>query len=304
LRSRISHAAPPAARRCGTAMLAVAGVAVVLAGCSLARETRTYRISSGETLLDVARKFKVGYVELVAANPDTDPWLPPRGKRVVIPRMHIPPRGETEGIVINVADMRLYYYASPHRPPRSYAIGIGREGLTTPLGHTTIVRKTKDPTWKPTPRMRKEDPTLPALMPAGPDNPMGTRALYLGWTPYAIHGSNKAWAVGRRISSGCVRMYNEDIEELFELAPIGTKVTVVDQPIKFGWIDGELYMEAHPTKKEQDRLQLGDKVEASVSPTVVAQAKTWAGSQAARVDLERVREVARERRGYPVRITR
>jgi L,D-transpeptidase ErfK/SrfK len=222
----------------------------------------------------------------------------------VVPQLHLPPRGATEGIVINLADMRLYYYGKPSTLPRSYAIGIGREGLLTPIGQTTIIGKTVDPTWKPTPRMRKEDPTLPAVMPAGPDNPMGTRAMYLGWKPYAIHGSNKAWGVGRRISSGCVRMYNEDVEELYDLVNVGTKVTVVDQPIKFGWIGGELYMEAHPTQKEGEALQLGDKIEKSVPPTIVSQAQTWAGSQASRIDVERVKEVARERLGYPIRITR
>jgi L,D-transpeptidase ErfK/SrfK len=273
-------------------------------GCGAKREVTTYRISGDDTLLDVARKFKVGYVEMVTANPDTDPWLPAKGAKVVVPRLHLPPRGETEGIVVNLADLRLYHYGRPGSPPRSFAIGIGREGLTTPLGNTTIVRKLEDPPWRPTARMRKEDPTLPAVVPAGPDNPMGTRALYLGWSPYAIHGSNKPWAVGRRISSGCVRMYNDDVEELFDVVSVGTKVTVVDQPIKFGWIDGELYMEAHPTQTETERLQLGEKIASAVPPTVVSQAKTWAGSQASRIDVERVREVARERRGYPIRITR
>jgi L,D-transpeptidase ErfK/SrfK len=128
--------------------------------------------------------------------------------------------------------------------------------------------------------------------------------MYLGWLPYAIHGSNKAWAVGRRISSGCVRMYNDDVEELYDLIQVGTKVTVVDQPIKFGWIAGELYMEAHPTQKESELLQLGHKLDDRVSPAIVTQAQKWAGSQAGRIDVNLVKEVARARLGYPIRITR
>ena len=283
--------------------LVLCAAAALLAGCS-ASTTTTYRIGKDDTLLDVAHRYKAGYVEIVAANPSTDPWVPPRGTKVIVPRVHLPPRGETEGIVVNLADMRLYYYDAPSKPPRSYAIGIGREGLNTPLGNTKVVRMVKDPTWKPTARMRKEDPTLPAAMPPGPDNPMGTRAMYLGWPTYTIHGSNKPWGVGRRISSGCVRMYNEDVEELYGLVKVGTKVTIVDQPIKFGWIDGELYMEAHPTMAEVNRLQVGGKLEGKVAESTIKQAQTWAGSQSARLDVERVREVARDRLGYPIRVTR
>jgi L,D-transpeptidase ErfK/SrfK len=284
--------------------LVTCAAATLLAGCAASAATTTYRIGRDDTLLDVAHRYKAGYVEIVAANPTTDPWLPPRGTKVVVPRMHLAPRGETEGIVVNLADMRLYYYDTPSKEPRSYAIGIGREGLNTPVGHTKIVRMTKDPTWKPTARMRKEDPTLPATVPPGPDNPMGTRALYLGWPTYTIHGSSKPWGVGRRISSGCVRMYNDDVEELYDLVKVGTKVTIVNQPVKFGWINGELYMEAHPSVAEIDRLQIGGKIDATVSESTIKQAQTWAGSQSARLDVERVRTVARERLGYPIRVTR
>jgi L,D-transpeptidase ErfK/SrfK len=281
-------------------------VASFLSGCaagSASRETSTYRIWRDDTLADVAARFKVGYVELLSANPGTDPWLPERGTKIVVPKFHLPPLGEAEGIVINLADMRLYYF-EPGKRPRSYAIGIGREGLTTPHGHTTVTKKVENPTWRPTPRMRREDPTLGETVPPGPDNPMGTRALYLGWRPYSIHGTNKPLGVGRRVSSGCVRMYNDDVEDLFERVAVGTKVTVVDQPIKFGWIDGDLYIEAHPTQSQSEKIQLGDEVKFEIPSTLVAQALTSAGSEAWRVDHDRVRKAARERLGYPIRITR
>ena len=219
------------------------------------REVASYRASYEDTLLEVARRFSLGYVELIAANPGTDPWVPGAGTDVVLPTVHLVPKAEHEGIVINLADMRLYFFGEFDVTPRSYPIGIGRDGLTTPLGVTEIARKKKDPVWRPTERMREEDPKLPEVVGPGPDNPMGTRAMYLGWPLYAIHGTNNPWAVGRRSSSGCIRMYPEHVEELYELVEVGTKITVVDQPIKLNWVDGELFMEAHPTQGQSDELE-------------------------------------------------
>jgi L,D-transpeptidase ErfK/SrfK len=268
------------------------------------RETTTYRASYQDTLLDVARKFNLGYVEMVAANPGTDPWLPGEGTQIVLPTVHLLPDAKPEGIVINLSDMRLYYFEKLGAPPRSYPIGIGREGLTTPLGTTEIVRKTKDPTWRPTARMREEHPEYPEAVPPGPDNPMGDRAMYLGWPQYAIHGTNKPWGVGRRVSSGCIRMYPEDVEQLYDLVQVGTKVTVVDEPIKFGWIDGQLYMEAHPTQAQSDQLEAQGRFDPVIPSSVVDQARAAAGSEAARLDWSRIRKAVVERRGYPIRITR
>jgi L,D-transpeptidase ErfK/SrfK len=268
------------------------------------RETATYRASYEDTLLDVARRFHLGYVEMVAANPGTDPWIPGEGTEVVLPTVHLPPQTDLEGVVINLADMRLYYFDKPGGRPRSYPIGIGRDGLTTPLGTTTIARKTKDPTWRPTARMRAEDPELPEVVPPGPDNPMGTRAMYLGWPLYAIHGTNKPWGVGRRSSSGCIRMYPEDAEELYDLVEVGTKVTVVDQPIKLEWLDGALFMEAHPTQQQSDQLEVEGRFQPELPSKVVDQVLAAAGDQASHLDWSRIRRATVERRGYPIRITR
>lgn len=282
-------------------------------GCNLAgmvdqegnlRETTTYRAAYEDTLLDVARRFNLGYVEMVAANPGTDPWLPGEGTDVVLPTIHLMPEAEPEGIIINLSDMRLYFFPEPGAEPRSYPIGIGRDGLTTPVGSTEVVRKTKDPTWRPTPRMRAEDPTLPAVVEPGPDNPLGSRAMYLGWSQYLIHGTNKPWGIGRRSSSGCIRMYPEDVEELYEMVEPGTKVTVVDQPVKLGWIDGELYMEAHPNQRQSDQLEEFGRFDPELPGAVVDKVVATAGAESHRLDWSRVRQAAVERRGYPIRITR
>ena len=268
------------------------------------RETTTYRAAYEDTLLDVARRFSLGFVEIVAANPGTDPWLPGEGAELVLPTIHLLPEAEPEGIIINLADMRLYYVSAPGAPPQSYPIGIGREGLTTPLGTTEVVRKTVDPTWRPTPRMREEKPELPEEVGPGSDNPLGNRAMYLGWPQYLIHGTNKPWGIGRRVSSGCIRMYPEDVEELFEKVAVGTKVTVVDQPVKLGWIDGELFMEAHPTQAQSDQLEALGRFEPLLPSRVVDQVLAAAGEEAPRLDWSRIRQAAVERRGYPLQITR
>jgi L,D-transpeptidase ErfK/SrfK len=287
--------------------------ALLASACSVAerlvpgeglRETRTYRISGDETLLEVARKFRLGYVEVLAANPGVDPWLPGRGTKIELPMVHLAPDADRNGIVINLADMRLYYFGDGSERPRSYPIGIGRDGLGTPIGKTAIVRKAENPTWYPTARMRREDPELPAAVAAGPKNPLGTRALYLGWPNYLVHGTNKPYGVGRRVSSGCIRMYTDDVEELFDLVAVGTPVRVVDQPVKIGWIDGELYVEAHPTQQQSDALATGSAAKASVAKDLLARVRTLAGPDVSRVDWDLLRTAAREHRGIPVRVTR
>ncbi|MGH1481358.1 MAG: L,D-transpeptidase family protein [Geminicoccales bacterium] len=302
-------------RRRPTAAMCLVGV-WFSSGCNLDsllerdggfRETSSYQATYDDTLLDLARQHKLGYVEMVAANPDTDPWVPGEGTDVVLPTIHLMPNlndAEPEGIIINLADMRLYFFKNPGDAPKSFPIGIGRDGLGTPTGATEIVRKKSDPSWHPTDRMRREDPELPEVVAAGPDNPLGTRAMYLGWPEYLIHGTNKPWGVGRRVSSGCVRMYPEDVEALFEMVEIGTKVTVIDQPIKFGWIGDDLYMEAHPTQQQSDQLEAEGEFDRLLDSSVVDQAITVAGDARGRLDWSGIRQATIERRGYPVRITR
>ena len=266
-------------------------------------EMKSYAVGEEDTLLDIARHFGVGFVELRAANPDIDPWTPPPGQKVTIPSFHILPRARQEGVVVNLAEMRLYYFKNPGGEPYTFPIGVGREGLETPTGTTTVLRKVAGPSWFPTERMRTEKPGLPESIPAGPSNPLGTHALYLGWPTFLIHGSNKPWAIGRRVSSGCMRMYPEDIVEMYNMVPAGTKVTVVDQPILVGWVNSKLYLEAHPTKTQSNAIEIsGTHDIEGLSSGLKQVIMDAAGAEAGSIDWQTVEKAVRDRAGYPVLI--
>jgi L,D-transpeptidase ErfK/SrfK len=201
--------------------------------------------------------------------------------------------------------MRMYYFETPGKPPLTFPLGIGREGLETPTGTTSIVKKVVGPTWFPTERMRQEKPWLPAAIHAGNQNPLGTHAMYLGWPTFLIHGSNKPWGIGRRVSSGCMRMYPEDIITMFGLTPIGTKVTVVNQPIKVGWLEDGLYLEANPTLTQSNQIEVDGTHD--IKPMTAGIRKTIAeaaGSQASHINWALAEKVVRERRGIPVLIAK
>jgi L,D-transpeptidase ErfK/SrfK len=256
-----------------------------------------------DTFLDIARHYALGYVELRAANPDIDPWAPPPGQDIVIPGFQLLPRARQQGIVVNLAKMRLYYFREPGREPVTYPIGIGSEGLDTPTGVTKIVRKTAGPGWYPTARMREAKPWLPRMVPPGAANPLGTHALYLGWPTFLIHGSNKPWGIGRRVSSGCMRMYPENVVDFFAMVPVGTRVTVVDQPILVGWLDDGLYLEANPTQTQSIDIENG----LDITPTPLTDKMREmiveaAGVAAHRVNWSAVEKTVRARRGIPVMI--
>ena len=264
----------------------------------------TYTVQEEDTFLDIARHFGLGYVELRAANPGIDPWAPVPGEQLVIPGMTLLPRAPQSGIVVNLGDMRMFYFKKPGQPPLTFPLGIGREGLQTPTGETSVIRKAAYPSWYPTPRMREEKPSLPVSVPPGPSNPLGTHALYLGWPTFLIHGSNKPWGIGRRVSSGCMRMYPEDIIDLYGMVPVGTKVTVVDQPILVGWLDDGLYIEANPSKTQSNEIELDG--EHTVKPMTEALRQVilnTAGPEIEkRIDWGTAERAVRERRGYPVLI--
>jgi L,D-transpeptidase ErfK/SrfK len=214
-----------------------------------------------DTLSDIARRFNVGYEEIVRANPKVDPWLPGEGTQVVVPTQFVIPNAPREGLVINVPQMRLFYFPPVKKgEPQvvyTHPIGIGRVGWATPMGTTKIVRRQKDPTWRPTPSIRKEhkengDP-LPAVVGPGPDNPLGRYAFYLGWPTYLIHGTNKPAGVGLRSSHGCIRLYPEDIELLFSMVPVNTKVRVINEPFVFGFQDGRLHLQAFDVLEDDPR---------------------------------------------------
>ena len=259
-----------------------------------------------DTLLDIARANGLGYVEMIAANQGIDPWVPGESTPIVLPTAHVLPDAERQGLVVNLAEHRLYYFGTDGAEPETFPLGVGREGWGTPLGSTEIVRKKERPTWFPPESIRAKKPHLPKAVPPGPHNPLGSHALYFDWPSYLIHGTNMPWGVGRRVSHGCIRLYPEDIARLFELVPVGTPVQVISQAIKIGWYGGELYVEAHPEAEQADELEWTGQIE-SVDARSRADAlyriKTQAGAAQDRLDWHLIRKALEERSGVPVQVT-
>jgi len=209
-----------------------------------------------DTLLDIARRYSLGYEEIIRANPHVDMWLPGEGTDILLPGRRILPPGPHEGVVVNLPEHRLYYFPKPKKGEKpvviTYPVSIGKMDWNTPLGETHVISKQKNPSWYPPESVRKEhlangDP-LPKVVPAGPDNPLGDFAMRLavGGGSYMLHGTNNPMAVGMAITHGCIRMYPEDVAALFPLVPVGTKVWLINDPVKVAYVDGELLLEAHP----------------------------------------------------------
>nr|WP_308227063.1 L,D-transpeptidase family protein [Providencia vermicola] len=218
----------------------------------------------GRSLEMIASEYQIGLLAMLEANPGTDPYLPEAGKELIIPTQMLLPATPRTGIVINLAELRLYYYPAGSQEVVVYPIGIGQLGRDTPEMVTSVSQSIKDPTWTPTANIRKnyakEGITLPAVVPAGPDNPMGLYALRLayGRGEYLIHGTNADFGIGMRVSSGCIRLRPDDIEALFKTVPKGTRVQVINQPVKYSKEpDGSYYIEVHQplSKKATDDPQ-------------------------------------------------
>lgn len=214
-----------------------------------------------DTFSDIARTYGLGYDELVHANPDVDPWLPGKGTLLTLPTRFVLPDTPHEGIVLNIAAKRLYWYPVPKdgevQEVVTYPIGIGRVGWATPTGEASVIAKAKDPAWYVPASVRKEhrdagDP-LPAIVPPGPDNPLGRHVLKLDMPGYLLHGTNQPYGVGMRVSHGCVRLYPEDIEALYKVAGLGTSVRIVNEPLLVGWRDKQFYAVAYPRLLDDDR---------------------------------------------------
>lgn len=254
--------------------------------------------SDEDTLLDIAMQYDLGFVEMVAANPNVDPWLPGAGTLVAIPSKHLLPAGPRRGIVINLADQRLYHFPAPGTI-ESYPMGVAAEGVTIVLGTARVVRKRVNPVWIPPPSVRAAAPDLPDMVPPGPDNPLGAFALDLSWPSTAIHGTNSPYGVGRRVSHGCFRLYPRDIERLFRQVAVGTEVRVVDQPVKIGWSTDVLLLEVHPTLDQADEIETYGKADPVELPDLPMALMEMAGALADEIDWPTVRRIAMQHLGIP-----
>jgi L,D-transpeptidase ErfK/SrfK len=266
-------------------------------------ELRTTVTWKTDNLLDLARAEDLGMIEILAANPGVDPWLPGSGTEILLPTAHILPSGPREDIVICLAQLRVYYY-DRKRGPMTFPIGVGREGFATPLGSTKIVRKQPNPTWYPTASRLAEDPPVPRVVPPGPDNPLGEFAMYLGWPAYLMHGTNKPDGVGRRVSHGCIRFYPEDIAFLFRNVPVGTPVRTNTDLVKLGRRDGQLYIEVHPSLDQIDQLEADNVAQPEPLPDQTDRILMAAGDDSKRLDWTAIDRATKERKGIPVQITR
>ncbi len=263
-----------------------------------------------ETLLDLARDFDLGQQEILLANPQVDRWLPEENSVVVLPRRYIIPRAERRGLILNLPEMRLYYFPGPDVTETpvmiTHPVSVGRMDWETPLGITSITSKQKDPAWRP-PQSLKEEAladgnVLPDVVPAGPDNPLGRYAMRLGLPGYLIHSTNKPYGVGMRVTHGCVRMYPEDIEKVFDKIPVGTPVQIVNQPVKVGWLAGALFLEVHPFMDE-DREKYSDLTQMVLDVIADAIAESGTDRQVA-LSGRAIRTAIEETNGMPVLISR
>lgn len=275
-------------------------------GSDLVGELRITIAKHEDTLSDLARRHDLGYNEIVAANPTVDPWLPGEGTVIVLPTQFILPDAPRQGIVLNIATMRLFYFP-PAKPGEqavvvTHPIGIGKEGWSTPLGTTQVIGKQKDPTWIVPASIREEhakkgDP-LPAVVPPGPDNPLGQFAMRLGLPSYLIHGTNKPFGIGMRVSHGCIHLYPEDIAQLFETIPIGVAVNIINKPYTAGWHNNTLYIEAHTPLEEEIKI-----LDGSLTPAVKEVIRATKAEDRTNINWSRLIRVAQHHPGFPIPIS-
>ena len=254
---------------------------------------RVYPIKPNESLPEIARRYDIGIESISAANPGVDLFIPDPGSWILLPTEWILPDTPIRtGIVVNIAEMRLFVFS--HDRPQTvttFPIGIGDEGKETPVGTFTVIEKIRDPAWYVPESIRKERPDLPAVVPPGPDNPMGSHALRLSKRTVLIHGTNRPWGIGARVSHGCIRLYQEDIALLFGMIRRGTRVSIVDHPVKAAAMGDRVYLQVHNYEEGRDLYSEALKV---------LEAKNLSN----RVDLEKTRKACRERTGLLVDISR
>ncbi|MDG1582030.1 L,D-transpeptidase family protein [Pseudomonas sp. GOM6] len=298
----------PRARLLCLASLLCAGSAAALElpmpppGEDIVGQVQVVKARYEDTFADLGSANDLGYLEMVAANPGVDPWLPGEGAEIILPTRFILPPGPREGIVINLAEYRLYYFPKGQNVVHTFPLGIGREGWGSPIANTSIIAKTPNPGWTPPASIRAEhaaegDP-LPAYVPPGPDNPLGPFKFTLGTPGYLIHGSNKKFGIGMRVSHGCFRMLNHNVLELAKMAPVGTSVRIINEPYKFGISGGKIYLEAHEPLSDTGEASVVDKHTAVIN--TLLKRDDAVGNM--RLDWDMVREVVAAEDGLPIEI--
>lgn len=269
-------------------------------GDDVVGDTMTITTKYEDTFVQLGHIYGLGFRELIDANPGVLPWVPGEGTQVLLPLSFVVPEESREAIVLNLAEFRLYHYLPDKRTVRAYAVGIGRQGWQTPTTEAKVTAITKDPSWTPPASIRREHAAkgdiLPDVVPPGPDNPLGKYAVKLSIPGYLFHGSNKKLGFGMRVSHGCVRMYDGDIEELARTVTPGTPVRIINQPAKAGWADGRLYLEVHAPLEEEQGTEIAYE-------EVVRQALNAKPEANIRVDWNKAKEVAERRSGIPEDIT-
>jgi len=273
-------------------------------GQAVVGQLQYYTAQKGEVFEDIARRFDVGYTELVEANPGIDPWLVRPGTRITIPSLYVLPAAPHRGIVLNLAQYRLFYFPPGGDRVLTYPVGLGVTGWKTPLGTTRIVWKEPNPTWIPPASIRAqhaaEGDILPAMVRPGPDNPLGAFALHLGWPRILIHGTNKPDGVGRNVSHGCIHLYPEDIAQLFGMVRTGTPVRTLNEPAVAGWAGDRLYLMVHPTQKQVEQIDTARPATPDPARGVRQLVQRIAGQYAGAVDWTAVDRAATERTNMPV----
>jgi len=263
-------------------------------------------VRHGDSLLDIARDFDIGYGQIIRANPRLNRWVPRVGAEVTIPSLYVLPQGERRGIVLNLAELRLYYYPPEEARVYTFPVSVGDYDWRTPLGRTKVIAKQVDPPWYPPKSIRAEHlemgEELPSMIPGGdPDNPLGHFALKLGISGYLIHGTDqrRSYGIGMRVSHGCIRLYPEDITTLYSRVPVGTPVSIINQPIKAGWRNDLLFLEVHHPLAEEGEY---DFVEPGLNDVISAISPFL--SRGVEIDADQVDAALRLGDGIPVAIGR
>lgn len=264
-------------------------------------EIKVIKARYEDTFADLGTANDLGYLEMQAANPGVDAWLPGAGSDIVLPTRFILPPGPREGIVINLAEYRMYYFPKGKDVLYTYPLGIGREGWGSPVTQARITAKTPNPSWYPPKSIREEHAAdgdiLPTYVPPGPDNPLGPYKLTLSTPGYLIHGSNKKFGIGMRVSHGCFRMLNNNVLELASMVPVGTSVRVINEPYKFGVSGGKIYLEAHAPLSEQEGVTASEGEKQTAVVNAMIKSGKFNGQQ---LDWQLVREVVNAEDGLPI----